>query len=58
MEEIRVEVKAILKKQTGEDMWRKWEIKNYQRREMPRNWREKGGEEDRKCDVKTALREM
>ena len=25
---------------------------------MPRKWREKGGEEDRKCDGRTALREI
>ena len=31
-------------------MWEKWEMKNWQREEMPREWRGNGGEEDRNCD--------
>ena len=36
-------------------MWKEWEMTNWQREQMPRKWREKGGEEDRKCDGRTAL---
>ena len=28
------------------------------RDQMPRKWREKGGEEDQECDGRTALREI
>ena len=31
---------------------------NWQREQMPRKWREKGGDEDRECDGRTALREI
>ena len=42
----------------GPDLWKEREMKNWQREQMPRKWREKGGEEDRKCDGRTALREI
>ena len=33
-------------------------MKNWQREQMPRMWRETGGEEDRECDGRTVLREI
>ena len=33
-------------------------MNNWQREQMPRKWREKGGEEDQECDGRTALREI
>ena len=38
-------------------MWKEWEMKNWQREQMPRKWRGKGGEEHRNCDGMTALRD-
>ena len=31
---------------------------NWQREQMPRKWKEKGGEEDQECDERIALREI
>ena len=35
-----------------------YEMKNWQLEHMPRKWREGGGEEDRECDGRTAVREI
>ena len=43
-DEIRVEVGV------KESLKTKWEMRNWQREQMPRTWRGKGGEEDRHCD--------
>ena len=42
----------------GPDIWKEWEMKNWQRKQMPWKWSGKGGEEDRECDGRTALREI
>ena len=39
-------------------MWKEWELKNWQSDQMPVKWSGKGGEEDRRCDGKTAFREI
>ena len=33
-------------------------MKNREREQMPRKWSEKGGEDDRECDGRTALRDI
>ena len=38
--------------------WKEWEMKNWQREQMLRKWRGNGGEEDRNCDGRTALRRI
>ena len=42
----------------GPDAWTEWEMNNWQREQMPRKWRGKGGEEDRECGRRTALKEI
>ena len=42
-------------------MHKEWEMKNWQREQMPRKWRGKGSEEDRHCDgdyIKSDLERM
>ena len=34
------------------------EMKNWQREQMPRKWREKGDDEDGECDGRTVLKEI
>ena len=47
-------VKESSKKKLMRSTWagnmEKWEMKHWQREQIPRKWREKGGEEDRNCD--------
>jgi len=37
-------------------MWKEWEIKNWQRDQMTRDWVGKGGNEDRDCNGRTAFK--
>ena len=39
-------------------MGKEWDIKSWQREQMPRKLRGKGGEEDRGYDGRTVLREI
>ena len=34
-----------------------WVVNGWERRKMPRDWREEGGGEDRDCDGRTVRRE-
>ena len=39
-------------------MWTEWEVKSWQKEQMPRKLRGKEGEEDQEYDGRTALREI
>ena len=45
------------------NMWvghieKKWEMKNWQREQMPRKWRGNGGDKDQNCDGGCLKREL
>ena len=56
---VEVGVKASSKKKLVMSTWagdvEKWEMKNWQREQMPRHWRGNGGEDDRNCDALTVI---
>ena len=57
---VKVGVKESFKKMVRSrlklaGLYKEWEIRNWQRDQMPRKWRGKIDEEDSECDGRTAL---